>query len=92
MLSVKDTAGDFLLDSPINHLLEEGSIAPSQRPIMVLIDVFRQYNGWGKTLCYVQQWDERLKQAWKLGVRMINVWGAWSPVSGVFYSAILMVL
>ena len=79
--SIKVTKGDYLLDQPLHPLLQNNSLAPHQRPIMVLVDVFREYNGWGKTVCYVQQWDQRLKQAWKLGVRMLNIWGAWSPVS-----------
>ncbi|XP_065191048.1 uncharacterized protein LOC135822251 [Sycon ciliatum] len=79
IFSVKVTAGDYLLDQPIHPLLAANSTAPQQRPIMVLVDVFREYNGWAKTVCYVQQWDARLKQVHKLGVRMLNVWGAWSP-------------
>jgi len=76
--SVKQCAGDFLLDFGINPLLN--SSAPSQRPFMVLVDAFRQYNGWTSGVCYMgSQWAPRLLIGWQNGVQAVNAWGSWSP-------------
>lgn len=76
--SVKQTEGDFLLDYPINNLLN--STAPRERDFMVLVDALRQYNGWTSALCYMgSQWGPRLAIAANNGVKDLNVWGSWAP-------------
>jgi hypothetical protein len=68
-LSIKQTAGDFLLDYPINPLLlchphqphhpaattASGAAVcpPQQRRIIVEVDAFRQYNGWSSGVAYM---------------------------------------
>ena len=76
--SVKQTEGDFLLDYPINNLLN--STAPSEKRFMVLVDAFRQYNGWTSSVCYMgAQWQRRLAIAVQNGVKDLNIWGSWAP-------------
>jgi len=43
------------------------------------VDAFREYEGWGAALCYVTQWQDRLKEGFGNGAVDMNVWGAWSP-------------
>lgn len=90
--SVKQTQGDFLLDFPINPLLlctgngSDGSgLCPARdRPLMVEVDAFRQYNGWTSGVCWMgAQWGPRLATAVTSGVQMLNVRGAGWGCSGV---------
>ena len=74
--SVKQTQGDFLLDFPINPLLLcNATLCPAKdRPLMVEVDAFRQYNGWTAGVCWMgEQWGPRLATAVTSGVRMLNV-------------------
>jgi hypothetical protein len=78
--SVKQTQGDFLLDYPINPLLQcnvTAGLCPARdRSMMVEIDAFRQYNGWTSGVCWMgSQWGPRLATAASSGVSMLNVRG-----------------
>ena len=86
--SIKVTNGDFLLDYPINKLLEcenttTSSCAPSDRRIIVEVDAFRQYNGWTSGVAWMgSQWAPRLAIAEaNANHTPIDVWGwgSWAP-------------
>lgn len=77
-LSVKVTRGDYLLPEPINPVLTNSTLLKSRR-FEVLVDAFREYDGWGAGACYMQQWEDRLREGFRNGLVDMNVWGAWSP-------------
>ena len=83
--SVKQTQGDFLLDYPINALLQcsnssGGYCPPRDRRMIVELDAFRQYNGWSAGVCYMgSQWAPRLAQAAAAGAADVWGWGSWAP-------------
>jgi hypothetical protein len=78
-ISVKAEEGDFVLDQGPNRLLQNRTVLATRR-FEVLVDAFREYNGWGAAACYMgKQWPTRLGQALANGAVDVNVWGAWSP-------------
>jgi hypothetical protein len=80
--SVKQTQGDFLLDYPINQLLEcsGGDCPPRDRRMIVEVDAFRQYNGWTAAVCWMgSQWAPRLAEAHANGATDVWGWGSWAP-------------
>ena len=77
MFSVKNTGGDFWLNSPLTDVVTEG--VGREQPLMVVFDTFRQYDGWSRDFCFVQQWGERVRLCKENGVQAVNAWGAWSP-------------
>lgn len=77
MLCVKNTGGDFYLNSPLTDIVTKG--IGHEQPLMVVFDTFRQYDGWSQCFCLMQQWPERVKACCENGVTAINAWGAWSP-------------
>jgi hypothetical protein len=87
--SVKQTQGDFLLDYPINELLQcagdnaTAGCPPRDRRIIVEVDAFRQYNGWGSGVAWMgPQWAPRLETA-RAAARGAPIdvwgWGSWAP-------------
>jgi hypothetical protein len=80
--SIKQTQGDFLLDYPLNTLLQctPQQCPPKDRRVIVEVDAFRQYNGWTSGVCYMgEQWVPRLAQARAAGVADVWGWGSWAP-------------
>lgn len=77
MFSVKNTGGDFWLNSPLTDIVTKG--LGREQPLMVVFDTFRQYDGWSRCFCLVQQWGDRVRLCQENGVQAINAWGAWSP-------------
>jgi len=77
MISVKNTGGDFWINSPLTDIVTAG--VGQEQPLMVVFDAFRQYDGWSRTFCYMKQWGERIRLCRDNGVLAVNVWGAWSP-------------
>jgi len=82
--SVKQTQGDFLLDYPINSLLDcappPADCPPRQRRVIVEVDAFRQYNGWTSGVCWMgEQWAPRLATAAANGAADVWGWGSWAP-------------
>ena len=77
MFSVKNTGGDFWLNSPLTDIVTRG--LGRTQPLMVVFDTFRQYDGWSRCFCFVQQWGQRMRLCQENGVQAINAWGAWSP-------------
>jgi hypothetical protein len=84
-LSIKQTAGDFLLDHSVNPLLicEGSDCPPQERRVIIEVDAFRQYNGWTSGVCYMGSiWAERLSTAVQSAHgNSIDVWGwgSWAP-------------
>jgi len=83
--SIKQTQGDFLLDYPINALLEcapGDACAPRDRRVIVELDAFRQYNGWTSSVAWMgSQWAPRLaaaRAAANGSAIDVWTWGAWS--------------
>jgi len=77
MFSVKNTGGDFWLNSPLTDIVTKG--LGREQPLMVVFDTFRQYDGWSRCFCFVQQWGDRVQLCQENNVQAINAWGAWSP-------------
>lgn len=77
MFSVKNTGGDFWLNSPLTDIVTKG--LGHEQPLMVVFDTFRQYDDWSRCFCLMQQWGERVRLCQENGVQAINAWGAWSP-------------
>jgi hypothetical protein len=85
--SVKQTQGDFLLDYPINALLQctnstggGQDCPPRDRRMIVELDAFRQYNGWTSGVCWMgSQWAPRLSEAAAAGAADVWGWGSWAP-------------
>ena len=77
MFSVKNTGGDFWLNSPLTDIVTKG--LGREQPLMVVFDTFRQYDGWSRCFCFVQQWGERVRLCKQNGVQAINAWGTWAP-------------
>lgn len=73
----KHTDGDFFLCVGGNRLLYGG--APARRPFMATFDVFREFDGWGRTIFYPAFWAERFRNARRAGVVAVNAWGHWIP-------------
>lgn len=77
MFSVKNTGGDYFLNSPITSVITSG--LGHEQPLMVVFDTFREYDGWARCFCLMQQWGPRVRACRQGGVQAINAWGAWSP-------------
>eukprot|EP00039_Didymoeca_costata_P005782 m.84522 g.84522 ORF g.84522 m.84522 type:complete len:694 (+) comp12971_c0_seq2:22-2103(+) len=77
--SAKQTQGDYILSEPLNDFFSAKTNASQDRKFMVLVDAFREYNGWTSTLCFMQQWEQRIAEIYNAGAVSLNVWGAWSP-------------
>ena len=66
MFSVKNTGGDFWLNSPLTDIVTNG--LGREQPLMVVFDTFRQYDGWSRAFCFVQQWGQRVRLCKENGV------------------------
>ena len=80
LYSTKEGAGDFFLRMPDNPLLSSAT-APKLRNFSVEIDVFRQYESWGRMLIWMKSWGERLLRYHQNGVRGVGMWGDWQGSS-----------
>lgn len=76
--SVNMPQGDFQMSyGPNNVLLDDGG---ASRDLIMLGDVFRQYNGWGQLLALpARQWGYIFSKAFHQGVKAVQAQGAWSP-------------
>lgn len=77
MLETKDTGYDFFLNCPMTDILT--SRLMREHAWMVTFDTFRQYDGWARCFCFVQDWGPRVQACRDGGVQALNAWGAWSP-------------
>ena len=80
LYSTKEGAGDFFLRVPDNPLLASAT-APKLRNFSVEIDVFRQYESWGRMLIWMSSWGERLLRYNRNGVSGVGLWGDWQGSS-----------
>jgi len=74
---IKHTGDDFWLNFPLTDAIEEG--LGKKRPLTMTFDVYPQYYGWSRLLCYQQRFAEETKIAMENGVIGIQAWGAWAP-------------
>jgi hypothetical protein len=76
-LEIKHTGRDFFLNFPLTDAITDG--LGNVRPLTITFDVFPQYYGWSRLICYQNRIAEEAKLARKNGVTGIQAWGAWSP-------------
>jgi len=76
MLSIKNTGGDFYFSSPTTNVVTSG--LPKQQPLVVVFDVFRQFDGWSRFFCYMKRYEQAVRDCHANGVQGINAWGPWS--------------
>jgi hypothetical protein len=74
---IKHTGDDFWLNFPLTDAIEDG--LGRKRPLTMTFDVFPQYYGWSRLICYLQRFAEEARIAKENGVMGIQAWGAWAP-------------
>jgi len=77
MLAIKCTGADYFLNWPTTDAITSG--LPKQRPMMVLFDTFREYDGWSRLFIFMKRWEDTVRACRDNGVQSINAWGPWSP-------------
>lgn len=78
--SVDDTNVDFMVNHRENTVLLDNGAA--QRRMNVVVDVMRQYNGWGRALALpAKQWGRRMLDAWHQGAVGAQAMGCWSEAA-----------
>jgi hypothetical protein len=74
---IKHTGDDFWLNFPLTDAITSG--LGRRRPLTMTFDVFCQYYGWSRLICYQQRIVKEAKIAKENGVIGIQAWGAWAP-------------
>ncbi len=74
---IKHTGDDFWLNYPLTDVITEG--IGNKRPLIMTFDVFPEYYGWSRLICYQNRISEEAKMAKENGVMGIQAWGAWAP-------------
>ncbi len=74
---IKHTGDDFWLCFPLTDAITTGM--GKKRPLMITFDVFPEYYGWSRLICYLQRCAEEAKIAKENGVVDIQAWAAWAP-------------
>jgi hypothetical protein len=74
---IKHTGDDFWLSFPLTDAIEEG--LGKKRPLTMTFDVYPQYYGWSRLICYLQRFAEEARIAKENGVKGIQAWAAWAP-------------
>ena len=77
ILAVKNTSGDYYLNSPTTTAIS-GGIGRKQ-PLVVMFDTFPEFDGWSRLFCYMKRWGKIVRMCRDNGVSGINGWGDWSP-------------
>ena len=75
-LEIKHTGRDFFLNFPLTDAIAGG--LGKIRPLTITFDVFPQYYGWSRLVCYQKRIAEEARLARQNGVTSIQAWGAWS--------------
>lgn len=75
-LEIKHTGRDFFLNFPLTDAITSGF--GKVRPVTITFDVFPQYYGWSRLICYQNRISEEARIAKNNGVIGIQAWGAWS--------------
>ncbi len=76
---IKHTGDDYWLSFPLTDAIENG--LGKKRPLTMTFDVFPEYYGWSRLICYQQRFAEETRIAKANGVKGIQAWGAWAPGS-----------
>jgi len=76
MLSIKNTGGDFWLNWPTTDAITSG--VARTRPMVVVFDTFRQYDGWSRLFVYMKRWGQVVRTCRDNGVVGLNAWGPWA--------------
>jgi len=74
---IKHTGDDFWLNFPLTDAIENG--LGKKRPLTMTFDVYPQYYGWSRLICYLQRFAEEARIAKANGVKGIQAWAAWAP-------------
>ncbi len=74
---IKHTGDDFWLNFPLTDAIEGG--LGKKRPLTMTFDVYPQYYGWSRLICYLQRFAEEARIAKENGVKGIQAWAAWAP-------------
>jgi len=74
---IKHTGDDFWLSFPLTDAIEGG--LGKKRPLTMTFDVYPQYYGWSRLICYLQRFAEEARIAKEHGVKGIQAWAAWAP-------------
>jgi hypothetical protein len=74
---IKHTGDDFWLNFPLTDAIEKG--LGKKRPLTMTFDVYPQYYGWSRLICYLQRFAKEAKIAKENGVIGIQAWGSWAP-------------
>lgn len=74
---IKHTGDDFWLSFPLTDAIKGG--LGKKRPLTMTFDVFPQFYGWSRLICYLQRFAEETRIARENGVKGIQAWGAWAP-------------
>jgi hypothetical protein len=74
---IKHTGDDFWLNFPLTDAIENG--LGKKRPLTMTFDVFPQFYGWSRLICYMQRFAGEARIAKEHGVQGIQAWGAWAP-------------
>ncbi|WDE98913.1 hypothetical protein PQO03_13825 [Lentisphaera profundi] len=74
---IKHTGDDYWLSFPLTDAIENG--LGKKRPLTMTFDVFPEFYGWSRLLCYQQRFAEETRIAKANGVKGIQAWGAWAP-------------
>ena len=77
MLAMKNTGGDYYLNSAPTDLITSG--AAGKHPTMILFDTFREFDGWSRLFVFMKRWGEIVRACRDNGVQAINAWGPWCP-------------
>ena len=74
---IKHTGDDFWISFPLTDAIENG--LGKKRPLTMTFDVFPQFYGWSRLICYLQRFADEAKIAKENGVQGIQAWAAWAP-------------
>ena len=74
---IKHTGDDYWLNFLLTDAIESG--LGKKRPLVMTFDVFPQYYGWSRLICYLQRCANEAKIAKENGVIGIQAWASWAP-------------
>lgn len=74
---IKHTGDDFWLNFPLTDAIEDG--LGKKRPLTMTFDVYPQYYGWSRLICYLQRFAKEARIAKENGVIGIQAWASWAP-------------
>ncbi|MFV1977159.1 MAG: hypothetical protein ACC651_15570 [Candidatus Scalindua sp.] len=75
-LEIKHTGRDFFINFPLTDEIAAG--IGKIRPVTITFDVFPEYYGWSRLICYQNRIAKEARIAKKNQVKGIQAWGSWS--------------